>query len=133
MVKTTSTNDEWHCLHFNFVKYILIYDDKHVYYIMILFKQLYCLSCCHLTFRKIFIILLNSLLIMVSVTYYGNKYFMGGWTRYLTRYYTIIVFCWGQYEFLCTLKTIFTEAFRLRWILIFKVHKNLYFKGYEHY
>jgi hypothetical protein len=25
-------------------------------------------------------------------------------------YYTIIVFCWGQYKFLWTLKTIFTEA-----------------------
>ena len=42
------------------------------------------------------------------------------------KYYTIIVFCWGQYEFLWTLKTIFTEAFRLRWILIYKVHKNSY-------
>jgi hypothetical protein len=41
-------------------------------------------------------------------------------------HYTIIVFCWGQYEFLWTLKTIFTKAFRLRWILISKVHKNLY-------
>jgi uncharacterized membrane protein YciS (DUF1049 family) len=40
----------------------------------------------------------------------------------------IIIFnyslCWSQYEFLWTLKTIFTEAFRLRWILISKVHKN---------
>jgi hypothetical protein len=34
------------------------------------------------------------------------------------KYYTIIVFCWGQCEFVWTLKTIFTEAFRLRWILI---------------
>ena len=41
-------------------------------------------------------------------------------------YYTIIVFCWGQYEFLWTLKIIFTEAFRLRWILISKVHKISY-------
>jgi hypothetical protein len=41
-------------------------------------------------------------------------------------YYTITVFCWGQYECLWTLKTIFTEAFRLRWILIFKIHKNSY-------
>jgi hypothetical protein len=40
--------------------------------------------------------------------------------------YTIIVFCWGQYEFLWTLKTIFTEAFGLRWILISKVHRNSY-------
>jgi hypothetical protein len=40
--------------------------------------------------------------------------------------YTIIVFCWGQYEFLWTLKTIFTEAFRLRWIWLSKVHKNSY-------
>ena len=44
----------------------------------------------------------------------------------LERYYTIIVFCWGQYDFLWTLKTILTEAFKLRWILISKVHKNLY-------
>ena len=41
-------------------------------------------------------------------------------------YYTITVFCWGQYEFFWTLKTIFTEAFRLRWILIFKIHKTSY-------
>jgi hypothetical protein len=33
--------------------------------------------------------------------------------------FLIIVCRWGQYEFLWTLKTIFTEAFRLRWILIF--------------
>jgi hypothetical protein len=38
--------------------------------------------------------------------------------------YHSIVFWWGQYEFLWTLKMIFTEAFRLRWILISKVHKN---------
>ena len=44
---------------------------------------------------------------------------------YIYIYYTIIVFCWGQYKFLWTLKTIFTEAFRLRWILISKVHKKL--------
>ena len=44
----------------------------------------------------------------------------------LVSYDTIIVFCWGQCKFLWTLKTIFTEAFRLRWILISKVHKNLY-------
>jgi hypothetical protein len=31
-------------------------------------------------------------------------------------YYTIIVFCWGQYEFLWTLKTIFTEAFSNIWL-----------------
>ena len=43
---------------------------------------------------------------------------------WIDKLYTIIVFCWGQYEFLWTLKTIFTEAFRLRWILISKVHKN---------
>jgi hypothetical protein len=41
-------------------------------------------------------------------------------------YYKIIAFCWGQYEFVWTLRTIFTKAFRLRWILISKVHKNLY-------
>jgi hypothetical protein len=40
--------------------------------------------------------------------------------------YTIIIFCWGQYKFLWTLKTILAEAFRLRWILISKVHKNSY-------
>jgi hypothetical protein len=34
--------------------------------------------------------------------------------------------CWGQYKFLWTLKTIFTEAFRLRWILISKVLINSY-------
>jgi hypothetical protein len=44
----------------------------------------------------------------------------------IIQYYTIIVFCWVQCEFLWTLKTIFTEAFRLRWILISKVHKNSY-------
>jgi hypothetical protein len=42
------------------------------------------------------------------------------------QYYTIIVFCWGQCELLWTLETIFTEAFRLRWILISKVHKHSY-------
>ena len=42
------------------------------------------------------------------------------------QYYTILVFCWGQCEFLWTLKAIFTEAFRLSWILISKVHKNSY-------
>ena len=35
---------------------------------------------------------------------------------YIPILYTIIVFCWGQYQFLWTLKTIFTESFRLRWI-----------------
>ena len=48
------------------------------------------------------------------------------WFCTRVQYYTIIVFCWGQCKFLWTLKTIFTEAFRLRWILISKVHKNLY-------
>ena len=46
-------------------------------------------------------------------------------------YYTIIVFCWGQYEFLWTLKTIFTEAFRPRWILISKVHKTTLIDRYK--
>jgi hypothetical protein len=31
------------------------------------------------------------------------------------QFYTIIVFCWGQYELLWTFKTIFTEASRLTW------------------
>jgi hypothetical protein len=48
------------------------------------------------------------------------------WLTNGRKYYTIIVFCWGQYEFLWTLKTILTEAFRLRWILISNVHKNSY-------
>jgi hypothetical protein len=51
----------------------------------------------------------------------------GQYTKILTgQYYTIIVFCWGDYEFLWTLKSIFTEAFRLRLILIYKVHKGEY-------
>ena len=39
-------------------------------------------------------------------------------------YYTIIVFCWGQYELLWTFKTIFTEASRLRWISFLKSIKT---------
>jgi hypothetical protein len=50
-----------------------------------------------------------------------------GFDLYISLYtINIIVFCWGPYKFLWTLKTIFTEAFRLRWILISKVHKNSY-------
>jgi hypothetical protein len=47
-----------------------------------------------------------------------------GQYEFLWTLYTIIVFCWGQCEFLWTSKTTFTEAFRLRWILISKVHEN---------
>ena len=34
--------------------------NNHIYYIMILFKQFYWLSCCHLTFRKIWYCLIKT-------------------------------------------------------------------------
>jgi hypothetical protein len=124
MVKTTSTNDEWHCLHFNFVKYILIYDDKHVYYIMILFKQFYCLSCCHLTFRKIWYCLIKTRIDLVSLSFSNEIY-----KRNLFHFNVIKQlqsFCFGQYEFLWTLKINIHLSLKASVNIVFKVHKNSY-------
>jgi hypothetical protein len=40
-----------------------------VYYIMILFKQLYWLSCCHLTFRKLWYCLIKTRIDLVSLSF----------------------------------------------------------------
>jgi hypothetical protein len=67
---------------------------------------------------------------MLSLTVFARNIYRIYWRTqsriFASRLNTIIVFCWGQCKFLWTLKTIFTEAFRLRWILISKVHKNSY-------
>jgi hypothetical protein len=58
----------------------------------------------------------------VEYIYFTEFDFCPVWSRVLIfthcpiKLYTIIVICWGQYKFLWTFKTIFTEASRLRWI-----------------
>jgi hypothetical protein len=68
--------------------------------------------------------------LMLSLTVFARNIYRIYWRTqsriFASRLNTIIVFCWGQCKFLWTLKTIFTEASRLRWILISKVHKNSY-------
>ena len=44
------------------------------YYIMILFKQLYWLSCCHLTFRKIWYCLIKTRIDLVSLSFSNEIY-----------------------------------------------------------
>ena len=43
-----------------------------LYYIMILFKHLYWLSCCHLTFRKILYCLIKTRIDLVSLSFSFN-------------------------------------------------------------
>ena len=47
---------------------------KQFYYIMILFKQLYRLSCCHLTFRKIWYCLIKTRIDLVSLSFSNEIY-----------------------------------------------------------
>ena len=81
---------------------------------MILFKQLYWLSCCHLTFRKIWYCLIKTRIDLVSLSLFIliNK--------------TIIVFCIGQYEFLWTLEINIHLSQKASVNIVFKVHKNSY-------
>ena len=48
--------------------------DNIYYYIMILFKQFYWLSCCHLTFRKIWYCLIKICIDLVSLSFSNEIY-----------------------------------------------------------
>ena len=52
----------------------VIFFDKLFYYIMILFKQFYWLSCCHLTFRKIWYCLIKTRIDLVSLSFSDEIY-----------------------------------------------------------
>jgi hypothetical protein len=47
----------------------IILLNIYIYYIMILFKQFYWLSCCHLTFRKIWYCLIKTRIDLVSLSF----------------------------------------------------------------
>jgi hypothetical protein len=66
------------------------------YYIVILFKQLYWLSCCHLTFRKIWYCLIKTRIDLVSLSFSNEIY-----EKNLFHFNVIkqLVFCIGQYKF----------------------------------
>ena len=83
-------------VHFPFDLYDNIY-----YYIMILFKQFYWPSCCHLTFRKIWYCLIKTRIDLVSLSFSNEIY-----KKNLFHFNVIkqLVFCIGQYEFLWTLE-----------------------------
>jgi hypothetical protein len=48
--------------------YHISWNDRSFYYIMILFKQVYWLSCCHLTFRKIWYCLIKTRIDLASLS-----------------------------------------------------------------
>jgi 16S rRNA A1518/A1519 N6-dimethyltransferase RsmA/KsgA/DIM1 with predicted DNA glycosylase/AP lyase activity len=89
-------------------KTIIVY-----YYIMILFKQFYWLSCCHLTFRKIWYCLIKTRIDLVSLSFSFNVIKQ-------------LVFCIGQYEFLWTLEINIHLSLKASVNIVFKVHKNSY-------
>jgi hypothetical protein len=93
-------------------KTIIVY-----YYIMILFKQFYWLSCCHLTFRKIWYCLIKTCIDLFSLSF-SNEIYKKNLFHFLKCNKTITVFCIGQYEFLWTLKASVN--------IVFKVHINSY-------
>ena len=66
--------------------------DKNNYYIIILFKHFYWLSCCHLTFRKIGYCFIKTRIDLVSLSF----------SFIVIK--TITVLCIGQYKFLWTLE-----------------------------
>ena len=83
---------------------------------MILFKQVYWLSCCHLTFRKIWYCWLK----LVLTWFHFHFHFSLQCNK------TITVFCIGQYKFLWTLEINIHLSLKALVNIIFKVHTNLY-------
>ena len=53
---------------------VTIRANIYYYYIMILFKQFYLLSCCHLTFRKIWYCLIKTHIDLVSLSFSNEIY-----------------------------------------------------------
>ena len=85
--------------------------DRSFYYIMILFKQFYWLSCCHLTFHKIWYCLIKTHIDLVSLSFNVIKQ---------------LVFFIGQYKFLWTLWINIHLSLKASVNIVFKVHINSY-------
>ena len=83
------------------------------YYILILFKQFYWLSCCHLTFRKIWYCLIKNRIDLVSLPFSFNVIKQ-------------LVFCISQYKFLWTLEINIHLSLKASVNIVFKVHKKSY-------
>jgi hypothetical protein len=79
------------------------------YYIMILFKQFYWLSCCHLTFRKIWYCLIKTLIDLVSLSLFvllnctASDYSFGIFIFFLNYRFQISYRVWLYYW--CLLET----------------------------
>jgi hypothetical protein len=100
-------------LHMQIRRYFNKICDNGYYYIMILFIQCYWLSCCHLTFRKIWYCLIKIRIDLVSISFSLNV------IKQLQS-------CIGRYEFLWTLKFNIHLSLKVSVNIVFKVHKNSY-------
>jgi hypothetical protein len=91
--------------------------------VIIFYPRFYWLSCCHLTFRKIWYCLIKTRIDLVSLSFSNEIYKIN-----LFHFNVIkqLVFCIGQYKFLWTLEINIHLSPKASVNIVFKVHKNLH-------